>query len=82
MKIINENEKPDKYNKPRGVLKGSSNLSVDKIQLMVALRTSVFLNQTKYNQIREFRLNKNRLTLICNQCYLKCSGGYFSYLKI
>ena len=40
----------------------------------------LFLNQTEYNQIREFVFNKNRLTLIfCIQCYLECSGGYVSY---
>ena len=37
----------------------------------------------KSNQIREFVLNKNRLNLrFCNQCFLKCSGGYASYHEI
>ena len=61
MKIINYIEKTDEYNKPREILKGLQNciwktrfflkmrffnLSVDKTQSMVALRTSVFVSES------------------------------------
>ena len=52
---------------------------------MVALRTSVFVSESKEVQPnkREFVLNKNRLTLtFCNQCYLECSGATASYHEI
>ena len=41
---------------------------------MVALRTSLFVSESnEVNQIKEFLLNENRLTLIFwNQCHLKC----------
>ena len=52
---------------------------------MVALRTSVFVSESKEVQPnkREFVLHENRLTLtFCNQCYLECSGGTASYHEI
>ena len=52
---------------------------------MVALRTSVFVSESKEVQPnkREFVLHKNRLTLtFCDQCYLECSGGTASYHEI
>ena len=41
---------------------------------MVALRTSLFVSESnEVNQIKDFLLNENRLTLIFwNQCHLKC----------
>ena len=84
MKIINQNEKSDKYDKLREILKGLKNC-IGKLcyflkqilRIFQWIKNSpwlrweqarLFLNQTKYSDIREVALNKNRLTLIfCNQ---------------